>query len=127
MASSLDSLARNLVGVNGMMCNKCGSQDELSHTNENYIAHANCTNCQGNSNRKLTINLIFDNLRISHMDEQFRLLLRKKVYSHEYRDNWENFKENHLPPTEVFYSKLNLSRISESIYNMLREFGPHLG
>ena len=29
-------------------------------------------------------------------------------------DDWEKFKENHLPPV---YSKLNLSEISESDYN----------
>ena len=32
-------------------------------------------------------------------------------------DNWEKFKENHLPPTEAFYSELNLSKVSESDYD----------
>ena len=45
MASSVDSLARNLVGMNGMMCNKCRSQTELSHIDENYVAYVNCTKC----------------------------------------------------------------------------------
>ena len=71
MASSLDSLARNLVGVNGLTCNKCRSQDELSHIDENYVAHLNCAKCQSDTHCKLTINLIFDNLRVGHMDEQF--------------------------------------------------------
>ena len=71
MAGSLDSLARNLVGVNGMMCNKCGSQAELSHIDENYIAHVNRAKCRGDSHRKLMINPIFDNLRVGHMNEQF--------------------------------------------------------
>ena len=31
-------------------------------------------------------------------------------------DSWEKFKENHLPPIEVFHSKLNLSGISECDY-----------
>ena len=39
MASSLGSLARNLVGVNGMMCNQCKSKVELTHIDENYVAH----------------------------------------------------------------------------------------
>ena len=42
-------------------------------------------------------------------------------------DNWEKFTENHLPLTEAFYSRLNLSRISEHNYNhaqsIWREFG----
>ena len=61
------------------------------------------------------------------MDEQFRLLLRKRVYPYKYMDDWEKFKENHLPPIEAFYNKLNLSRISECNYGhaqiVWREFG----
>ena len=45
IASSLDSLARNLVGMNGMVCNKWGSQTELSHIDENYVAYVNCAKC----------------------------------------------------------------------------------
>ena len=71
MASSLDSLTRNLVGVNGMMFNQCKNETELSHIDENYIAHGMCIRCRGNSHHKLMINPIFDNLRVSHMDEQF--------------------------------------------------------
>ena len=71
MASSLDSLPRNLVGENGIMCNQCKSETELTHINENYIAHGMCTRCQGSSLFKLTIDLIFDNLRVGYMDEQF--------------------------------------------------------
>ena len=39
MASSLDLLSRNLVVVNGMMCKGCRSEAELTHINENYVAH----------------------------------------------------------------------------------------
>ena len=39
MVRSLDSLTRNLVRVNGMMCNQCKSETELSHIDENYVAH----------------------------------------------------------------------------------------
>ena len=71
MASRLDSLARNLVGMNGMMCNKCGSQTELSHIDENYVAYVNCAKCRGDSHCKLMINPIFDNLIVDHLDKQF--------------------------------------------------------
>ena len=56
---------------------------------------------------------IFNNLRVSHTDEQFQLLLRKEGYPYEYMNNWETFEEHQLPPIEAFYIKLNLSGISE--------------
>ena len=71
MSSSLDLLARNLVGVNGMRCNQCRSEMELSHINENYIAHGMCSRCQGLSHHKLMIEQIFDNLRVGCTDKQF--------------------------------------------------------
>ena len=42
MSSSLDLLSRNLVGVNGMVCKGCGSEAELTHIDENYVAHGMC-------------------------------------------------------------------------------------
>ena len=39
MASSSDSLSSNLVGMSGMVCDNCGGSCELTHVNENYIAH----------------------------------------------------------------------------------------
>ena len=88
MASSLDSLTNNLVGMSGMSCNVCGESCEITHIDEDYVAHGKCKNCySGYSKRKLNKNFIFDNflnLRVSHSDEQFRLLLRKGVYPYEY-------------------------------------------
>ena len=55
------------------------------------------TKLRGASNCKLEIDPIFDNLRVGHRDEQFRLLLRKGVYSCKYMNSWEKFEENHLP------------------------------
>ena len=66
---------------------------------------------------KLGIDQIFDNLRVSHTEEQFRLLLRKGVYPYEYIESWEKVEENHLPPIEAFYRNLNLSGISECNYD----------
>ena len=80
MASSLDLLAINLVGMNGMMCNQCRDKTKLSHINENYVAHGMCMRCRGDNHHKLMINLISNNLRVSYTDEQFQLLLRKGVY-----------------------------------------------
>ena len=86
MASSLDLLSKNLVGTNGMMCKrcekcekceKCESEAELIHIDENYVTHGMCGKCGGDSHHKLMIEPIFDNLRVGHMNEQFRLLFRK--------------------------------------------------
>ena len=117
MPSSLDSLSKNLVGTNSMMCGLCFSEAELTHIDHNYYAHGKCKKCQGISRRKLEIDPIFQNLRFGLTDEQFRLLLRKGVYPYEYMDDWSKFEENQLPPIEEFYSKLNLSGISEYDYD----------
>ena len=76
MASSLDSLTRNLVG--------------------------------GKGGRKL---FGFEN----YSALQYELLTRKGVYSYEYMSSWDKFKES-LSPIEAFYSKLNMSKISEDDY-----------
>ena len=80
MASSLDSLTNNLVGVSGMICDECKGHCEITHIGEDYVAHGKCKNCySGYSKRQLNKNSIFDNflnLRVSHNDEQFRLLLK---------------------------------------------------
>ena len=55
MVSSLDSLVRNLVGVNGMMCKQCKSKTELSHIDDNYVVHGMCGKCRGTSHQKLVI------------------------------------------------------------------------
>ena len=127
MASSLDFLSKNLVGTNGMTCEECRNEAELTHIDENYITHGACEKCRGASHCKLEIGPIFDSLRVGCRDEQFWLLLRKGVYPYEDMDNWEKFEENCLPLIEVFYSRLNLSGISECNYDhtqrVWREFG----
>ena len=66
MVDSLDSLSRNLVGANGMICKECGSEVELKHIDENFVAHGMCGKCRDASYHKLEINPIFDNLRVGH-------------------------------------------------------------
>ena len=41
MASSLDSLLNNLVGVSGMLCNECEESCEITPIDEYYVAHGN--------------------------------------------------------------------------------------
>ena len=128
MASSLDALSNNLVGVNGMVCNVCGESCEFTHIDEDYIAHGKCRNCcSGYSKRQLSANSNFEDLRVSHNDEQFRLLLRRGVYLYEYMSSWDKFNETKLPPKEAFHSNLNMSDISKYDYEhaqkVWKEFG----
>ena len=120
MASSLDSLSSNLVGVSGMSCNECGGSCKFTQVDENYVAHGKCRNCySGYSKHQLSVNSIFDDfdkLRVSHNDEQFRLLLRKGVYPYEYMSSWDKFEETKLPPKEAFHSNLNMSDICKYDY-----------
>ena len=45
--------------------------------------------------------------------KQKELLIRKGVYPYEYMDSWDKFEEKRLPSKDEFYSKLNMSEISE--------------
>ena len=109
MQSSLDSLVRNLVGVNELRCD-CGSDAELEYIDSSYVAHGRCKsnaqclvchsyrvirscckscssktdsyNCQHQLFKK-SIHNNFSSLLNGHTDEQFRLLLRKGVYQYE--------------------------------------------
>ena len=122
MASSLDALSSSLVGVSGMVCNdnECEGSCEITHTDENYVAHGKCKDCHsGCSKRQLNKDSIFGNflsLRVSHNDKQFRLLLRKGVYTYEYMSSWDKFKERKLPPKEAFHSNLYMNDISKYDY-----------
>ena len=51
-----------------------------------------------------------------YSDLQYDLLTRKGIYPYEYISSWDCFEETELPPIEDFYSKLNMSSISEEDY-----------
>ena len=93
-----------------MVCDNCRGSCELTHIDEDYIAHGKCKNCySGYSKCQLNVDSIYRdlaNLRAKQTDEQFRLLLRKGVYLYEY-----------IPPKEPFYSYLNMSNISDKDYS----------
>ena len=62
----------------------------------------------------------------NYSELQYELLTRKGVYPYEYVSSCDKFKES-LPPIEAFYSKLNMSKISEDDYlhaqRVWKEFG----
>ena len=61
----------------------------------------------------LTKNLVRSCHRPSGFEEysesQYDLLTRKGIYPYEYMSSWDCFEETELPPTEAFYSSLNMS------------------
>ena len=69
-----------------------------------------------------------------YSEHQHQLLVRKGIYPYEYMDSLERFDETSLPPASSFYSKLNMSRVSDEDYeharNIWREFAtwdPYMG
>ena len=41
-------------------------------------------------------------------------------------DSWERSDENTIPPTEAFYSELNLEGISDAAYECVKKYEKHL-
>ena len=60
-------------------------------------------------------------------ESQYKLLIRKGIYPYEYMDNMDRFAETTLPPKSSFYSKLNMSGVSDQDYEnackVWRDFG----
>ena len=54
-----------------------------------------------------------------YADPQYELLIRKGIYPYEYMDDWDCFSETALPPKGAFYSKLNMSGVSNEDYEHL--------
>ena len=74
------------------------------------------TNCQIKFNEKLK-QRFFDTYKFSnHDNNKFIILLRKGVYSYEYRDDWEKSNETLLPEKEDFYGHLNMEHITDAEY-----------
>ena len=62
-----------------------------------------------------------------YKESQYKLLIRKGIYSYEYMDDWDKFKETILPPKEAFYSKLNMSGVSDQDYEHARRVWSEFG
>ena len=124
MARSLDSLTNNLVGVSGMVCNVCGESCEITHIDEYYVAHGKHKNCySGHSKRQLSVNSEFDNLRVSHNDKQFRLLLgREFIRMSTSQVGISSRKQNYLVKKRFIVTLTRVILVS-MIMNMHKEFG----
>ena len=63
----------------------------------------------------------------NYSDHKRELLIRKGIYPYEYIGSWDRFEETTLPPVSSFYSKLNMSGVSDQDYEhawkVWRDFG----
>ena len=58
----------------------------------------------------------FIELKKEFGDDNFNIMKEKGIYPYDYIDSFERLNETELPIIEKFYSKLNLSNISEKEY-----------
>ena len=63
----------------------------------------------------------------NYSELQYDLFTRKGIYPYEYMSSWDKFNESQLPPIEAFYSKLNMSKISEDDYQHAQQVWKELG
>ena len=53
----------------------------------------------------------------NYSNHQHELLIQIGIYPYEYMDSWDRFEETTLPPVSSFYSKLNMSGVSDQDYD----------
>ncbi|XP_057308226.1 uncharacterized protein LOC130646104 [Hydractinia symbiolongicarpus] len=130
MASSLDKLARNLIGTNaaGTKCHQCADTClEFQSMDAEYMAKFWCKNCDSSTIKQLNRDRVKANVpsmaEFIDKDDVFRLMLRKSVYPYENMDGWRRFEEVKLPPEKAFYSKLNMKGISDRDYAYAKKMG----
>ena len=63
----------------------------------------------------------------NYSDYQCELLIRKGIYPYEYMDRWDRYEETTLPPVSYFYSKLNMSGVSNQDYDHACEVWRYFG
>ena len=60
-------------------------------------------------------------------ENQYKLLIRKRIYPYEHITDWNKFTGTKLPMREAFYSKLNMSGVGNKDYEhanrVWKEFG----
>ena len=49
-------------------------------------------------------------------NNQRELLIKKGIYPYEYMNSWNKFNDLELPNKDMFYSKLNMSDVSDKDY-----------
>ena len=60
-------------------------------------------------------------------ESQYELLIGKGIYPYEYMDDWDKFAETTFPLKEAYYSKLNMSGVSDEDYEHARRVWSDFG
>ena len=97
-------------------CQNCDSEcNDYKRKNNVLVYH--CNKCNKGSNKSIDklIERYANTYSMCNKDlDKFILLLRKCVYPDEYMNKWSRFNETKNP--QKYYSKLNLSNITEEDY-----------
>ena len=140
MASSLSNLINNLsegirrikckFGHDNKICETCGIKYKhcdcfLEYKNfKDDLREYKCLSCNKIYQRKFDGKLkerFFNTYKFSdYNNNNFILLLRKRVYPYEYMDDCEKFNETTLPEKEDFYSHLNMADITDADYALAK-------
>ena len=97
-------------------------EDELGKIKEKIIQlrFIDSMRFMASSLDSLTNNSVKDGRKLSgfedYSEEQYELLIRKGAYPYENMMSWEKFKETQLPLQESFYSKFDITDISDEDY-----------
>ena len=120
IASLLSNLVDNLAEeIHKIKCEDCGCFLEYESVKDNLIKYK-CLSCNKNYSNKIDeeLNKRFKNtFKFSNNDiNKLILLLRKGVYPHEYRGDWEKCDETVLTEKKDIYSSLNMEDIADADY-----------
>ena len=119
MATSSSNLVDNLTeGIHKIKCKDCGCFFEYESVKDTSIKNK-CLSCGKDYWNRFDEKLQkrFENtFKFSNNDNKFYFLLRKRVYSYEYMDDWEKFKKITLLEKGEFYSNLNMDDITDADY-----------
>ena len=108
-------------------------EDELGRIKEKKIQlrFIDSMRSMASSLDSLMNNLVKDGRKLigfeDYYEAQYELFIRKGVYPYEYMTSWNRFEETQLPPMEAFYSKLNMSRISDKDYEHAQKVWSEFG
>ena len=120
----LSDLVDNLSEINKQQCRKCKERKNESIVyNKNGYANNKliykCNGCKNKSYKQITpcTERFPSTCQFCNGDNnKFALLLRKGVYSYDYADDWERFKETQLPLMKDFHNSLNQTDIPKEDY-----------
>ena len=117
MSTLLSSLVDNLSEIYSKKCRDKNSESKCDFIGlKNNKLHYKCKECRKGQLKPINglIKKFPSIYQFCNRDiNKFVLLLRKRVYLHEYMDSWKRFAETSLPDKKAFYGELYLEDITD--------------